>query len=124
MKRVILAAVTSTLAATLAASPAAGQVPVRTEILCGIVGVCVWQHYSYGGAVEMAFTPPAGTCVNLQRLGNQVTSLYNRSGRTVRFHFDQGCGGNWIEKRNGDWDGNLAINYPWGGNDNIESVRF
>lgn len=90
---------------------------------CAAVAVCVYQDWSYRGAYEFVYTPPAGTCVNLARLGNRVTSFQNHSGRTVRLHDGRNCGGDWLSRTNGTFDGNLAINVPWM-NDDIESVRF
>lgn len=113
-----------TLAAPAAATPVRADDEAAALASCGVVGVCLWDNSDYGGQVEYIFTRPAGSCVNLQALRNRVTSFINRSGRTIRMYFNQGCGGGYIQRPNGGSTSNMRISVPFHGNDNGESIRF
>lgn len=130
MRRILAALAATVLSLFIAAAPAAAssetaaEADARAAAICNAAAVCMFQNYSYGGSVEYVFTRPAGECVNLQSMRNRMTSFWNNSGRLVSIYWNQNCGGGGIDKGTGKGVANMIISYPWGGNDDAESVMF
>jgi hypothetical protein len=115
------AALILTLAGFLTfASPASAAPPAG----CANQSICAYVADQYDRSEGYEWMPvrPAGTCEDVG-LPNSWTSVYNNTGRSVRFYKNYGCGNGVWTLAAGSSLRNMALYQPsW--NDNIQSVRF
>ena len=77
-------------------SAAAAQNPpaklsVRAKSDCPTGRLCLWQNSYYSGTLGMYPQYPVGQCHQMGALNNQVTSVWNRTGRGVGLFNDANC---------------------------------
>ncbi|MEU8250706.1 peptidase inhibitor family I36 protein [Nonomuraea sp. NPDC048916] len=113
-----LAALTLALTGAVAtASPAQAD---YTDCFSG--RLCFWQDYEYSGTLGMY--SPSTSCYSMGVMNNETTSVYNRSGRTVRLYDSGNCTGDYYSISNGFRVWNLRYG-PQGSNwnDRISSFK-
>lgn len=91
---------------------------------CASVSVCMYVNISFrtDQGYEIAPSRPAGTCEQTA-FGNSISSLWNSSGRTVRFYKSTGCTGDYLTYYNGTGHQQLSVSHPTFEN-RINSYKF
>ena len=109
------------LAAPAAAAPTpAFQGPTADEVArasaakpgsCGDSLLCLYNNANYQGSRQDQYARANGTCDGVL-YNDQVSSIWNGSGKSVRFYNDAGCTGQAFSLANGVGSAYMTITHP------------
>lgn len=110
IRRIIAAALAATAIVVVgAATPAQA---VGKPASCGSLLLCLYTGDAYTGARQDQFSRANGTCDGVL-YNDQLSSVWNGSGKSVRFYNDAGCtGGGAFSVANGTGVPHMNITHP------------
>jgi len=109
----LVAGLATPSAASAAPPPAPGvTAPSRAKpASCGDSLLCLYNNANWLGARQDQYARANGTCDGVL-YNDQVSSIWNGSGKSVRFYNDAGCTGQAFSLANGTGSAYMTISHP------------
>lgn len=113
---------TLALAAPAAAAPSSPAVPINPSQApgaaapakpanCGDLLLCLYTDANFYGRRQDAYARANGTCDGVL-YNDQISSIWNGSGKSVRFYNNAGCSGTAFSLANGGSSALMTITHP------------
>lgn len=94
--------------------PSASQVAAASAARpasCGDLYLCLYTNANYFGSQQSQYARVNGACDGVI-FNDQVSSIWNGSGKSVRFYNDAGCTGQAFSLANGTGSAYMTITHP------------